>query len=312
MLLVRHAGPEEPAPYLIRGHPERVEDTIGVEVAHWFAPPLPPNRTCGSPASGSPVGGFTLQGLTNMLKEMPRVHSLRWKTEPDFCFPPYQGVINRNSFPRNSVLFHASEEKTPTGLAFRHSRRLLFCFSVGYPSTSLRSLRSGPITALPCYYGRSDSCPPGSSALSCMNTASVSRQVSLLHITQPSMHSVTKHLTRPATASPLPAQRDRLPGLFSRSGLHLESAGSSLRTAESCSSSYGLHVRFRLLPTPPHGDAVTFDYQERASPERGLSPLRSHLLAGARIPGQARNDNQGKGIFDAVRQLSTAIFQSSG
>ncbi len=41
--------------------------------------------------------------------------------------------------------------------------------------------------------------------------------------------------------------------------------------------SYGLHVRLRLLPTPPHGDAVTFGYQERASPE-GLSPLQSRLL----------------------------------
>ncbi|MEW6375879.1 MAG: hypothetical protein AB1502_08825, partial [Thermodesulfobacteriota bacterium] len=42
--------------------------------------------------------------------------------------------------------------------------------------------------------------------------------------------------------------------------------------------------RLRLLPTPPHGDAVTFSYQERASPEKGLSPFWSHLLAGARIP----------------------------
>ncbi len=49
----------------------------------------------------------------------------------------------------------------------------------------------------------------------------------------------------------------------------------------------GLHVRLRLPPTPPHGDAVTFGYQERASPERGLSPLQSHLLAGARIPASA-------------------------
>jgi len=101
------------------------------------------------------------------------------------------------------------------------------------------------------------------------------------------MHSVTKHLAHPAIASPLPAQRDRFPGLLSGSGLHPESAGSSIRTAESRSSSYGLHVRRRLLPTPPHGDAVTFGYQERASPERGLSPLWSHLLAGARIPAFA-------------------------
>src|SRR5271157_4439639 len=32
---------------------------IGVGRADWFRSPLPPNRTGGSPASGSPVGGFT-------------------------------------------------------------------------------------------------------------------------------------------------------------------------------------------------------------------------------------------------------------
>ena len=40
-------------------------------------------------------------------------------------------------------------------------------------------------------------------------------QVSLIHTALPSMHSVTKHLTRPAIASLLPTQRDRLPGLNS-------------------------------------------------------------------------------------------------
>lgn len=120
-------------------------------------------------------------------------------------------------------------------------------------------------------------------------------QVSLLNTARTSMHSVIKHLTRPVIAFLLLAQRDGLPGAryrlsqrllsASRSGLRLESAGSSHRAAESCSSlSYGLHVRFRLLPTPPRGDAVTFSYRDRASPERGLSPLCSRLLAGARTP----------------------------
>ncbi|MGO9017403.1 MAG: hypothetical protein ACLQVJ_03535, partial [Syntrophobacteraceae bacterium] len=39
--------------------------------------------------------------------------------------------------------------------------------------------------------------------------------------------------------------------------------------------------------TPPRGDAVSFDYRERASPGRGLSPLRSCPLPGARIPAFA-------------------------
>ena len=41
----------------------KLDEPIGVGTAHWLAPPLPPNRTGGSPASGSPVGGFTSRGL---------------------------------------------------------------------------------------------------------------------------------------------------------------------------------------------------------------------------------------------------------
>jgi len=170
----------------------------------------------------------------------------------------------------------------------QHFRRSLFVAAGLHPSTSLHPFAP---QALPRFTATMGAVTPARQVLGTLTCGNERPprigQVSLLHSSRPSMHSVTKHLTRPATASPLPAQRDRLPGLFSRSGLHPESAGSSLRTAESCSSSYGLHVRFRLLPTPPHGDAVAFDYQERASPERGLSPLRSHLLAGAQIPAFA-------------------------
>ena len=48
--------------------------------------------------------------------------------------------------------------------------------------------------------------------------------------------------------------------------------GSPLHPAESGSLSYGLPVRFRLLPTPPHGDAVTFCFGAMAYSGRGLSP----------------------------------------
>ncbi len=139
-------------------------------------------------------------------------------------------------------------------------------------------------------------------------------QVSLVHMTRTSMHSVTIHLTRPIIASALPAQRDRLPGIRSDgfalsaagSGLHLESAGSSLRTAESCSSSYGLHVCLGLLPTPPRGDAVTFDYRERASPGGGLAPPCSRLLPGARIPAFAGMTSRGV-IMEVPRHNSTTL-----
>src|SRR5437773_11207303 len=78
-------------------------------------------------------------------------------------------------------------------------------------STSLRSLRSRPITALHRYYGRSDSCPPGSSALPSMNTGSCYEQVSLIHApdlpippspTTPSASTSLSHATPQLAESP--------------------------------------------------------------------------------------------------------------
>ena len=212
------------------------------------------------------------------------------QTEPNASFHPlFQGIQHAirpdRSFhpgplprPRLSCLLSLSQ----------HFRRSFFVTAGLHPSTFLHPFAP---QALPCFLATMGAVTPAQRALRTLIRGNelppLSGQVSLLHSSRPSMHSVTTHLARPAIASPLPAQRDRLPGLLSGSGLRPESEGSSRRTAESCSSSYGLHVRFRLLPTPPHGDAVAFDYQERASPERGLSPLRSHLLAGARIPASA-------------------------
>jgi len=58
-------------------------------------------------------------------------------------------------------------------------------------------------------------------------------------------------------------------------------AGSSRHPAESRSSSCGPRFRFRLLPTPPHGDAVTFRYGGVASSgmdlhHADLTPLWTH------------------------------------
>jgi hypothetical protein len=147
-----------------------------------------------------------------MLRE-PIEFSLRDASYNGF-FPELKRVVNRCSFAADNVFIRALDEESPVCLASRHSHWFRFCPMRNYSSTFLRSLRSRPITALPRYYGRSDSCSPGSSAPSGMNTVSISQQVSLVHTARPSMHSVTKHLARPAIASPLPTQRDRLPGLY--------------------------------------------------------------------------------------------------
>ena len=190
---------------------------------------------------------------------------------------------------------------------YGHYRRVPLARYGLHLSTSLRPLTP---RALPRFFATMDALTPARPVLRLLKQNErrpFNGQVSLVHKARPSMHSVTIHLTRPIIAFMLPAQRDGLPGscgfratrvrlrgfyqpeasLRSRSGLRLESAGSSLRAAETCSLYYGLHVRLRLLPTPPHGDAVTFGYRERASPGGGLSPPKSHLLPGARIPASA-------------------------
>jgi hypothetical protein len=49
----------------------------------------------------------------------------------------------------------------------------------------------------------------------------------------------------------------------------------------------GLPVRFRLLPTPPHGDAVTFHYEVLAYPDTDLHRVDTDAFAGALIPAKA-------------------------
>jgi hypothetical protein len=179
----------------------------------------------------------------------------------------------------------------------RHSRRGYFVWHVHPVSTFLHPF--APRTLLR-FSALTDALTPARSA----SHRPQSEQVSLVHIARPSMHSVTKHLTRPVIAFLLPAQRGRLPGTtptvlpgpFPSLDFPLNPKGRRIRTAESCSSlSYGLHVHLGLLSTPSHDGAVTFSYRERASPGRGLSPLRSRLLPGARIPAFAGMTNQGSG-----------------
>ena len=186
-----------------------------------------------------------------------------------------------------------------------HCRRFAFARYSLHLSTFLPPLAP---RALPRFFATMEALTPARPVLRLLmqiERRPSNGQVSLVHMARPLTHSVTKHLTRPIIASLLPDQPDGLPGPFcfratrgrargfgqpgaslrSRSGVRLESAGSSRRAAESCSHyGYGLRVRLRLLPTPPRGDAVTFGYRERASPGRGLSPLKSRLLPGARIP----------------------------
>ena len=97
----------------------------------------------------------------------------------------------------------------------------------------------------------------------------------------PSRHSDLNHASCPPVALSVASA----PAVVSR--LRHERAGSPQTYAESGSSSSGLPVHLRLLPTPPHGDAVTFDYGAHDWLRRGLAPRCQSVLTDALIPAQA-------------------------
>ena len=134
------------------------------------------------------------------------------------------------NFPSDRFLFLATEEAAPTCLARRHSRRLGFGVHLHHPSTFLRSLRSIPITGLPRYYGRSDSCRPGSSAPHGQHEHRLGyRQVSLIHVSDlpiPPSPTTPRALDTDFTRYPSSCRVSRCYG----SRLHLFPAGSPTLT----------------------------------------------------------------------------------
>ena len=175
-----------------------------------------------------------------------------------------------------------------------HSRE--FCLVESGHRASI-FLRPFAPRALPRFHTTMDALTPAQWVLRASRTKHppFPEQVSPVNTARPSTHSVTTHLTQPFIAlccSPSvksfrpPAsdwgcsphrglQTSSKPLAFAcvRFGVRSYPAASPLRPAVSCSLSYGLRVRFQLLSTPPRGDAVTFSFQERASPGRGLAPL---------------------------------------
>src|SRR5262245_25635739 len=99
--------------------------------------PLPPNRTGGSPAYGSPVGGFTWLRIDEWPHQAEEIRL----TSHDTCSTVSpRGVVNMRNFDRHSVFRLATPEAVPTCLARGHSRWLRFCLDRRYSSTSLPPL----------------------------------------------------------------------------------------------------------------------------------------------------------------------------
>jgi hypothetical protein len=96
--------------------------------------------------------------------------------------PHSTGPINMESQHATAFSVGHPRRKPRRWLAFRQLRLLEFCRVSCSPSTFLRALRSIPITGLLRYYGRSDSCPAGSSVAWRQHEHRLCpEQVSLLH-----------------------------------------------------------------------------------------------------------------------------------
>jgi hypothetical protein len=123
---------------------------IGVGSVDWFRYPLPPNRTCGSPASGSPVGGLTCERTDG-----PR-HGVSCKLRGS-------GLVGsvgiRVVQPRGSSRSHV--EPSPAVLALKAMLSVSFRMDQTSRLHLPAPLRSPGITRLHRYYECSDSCAVG-------------------------------------------------------------------------------------------------------------------------------------------------------
>ena len=181
--------------------------------------------------------------------------------------PPRLANMNKSTAPRG--LRRAPAEKLRLAIASRHSRRSWLCLLLTCPSTFLRSLRSIPITGLLRYYGRSDSCPAGSSVASTQHEHRLyPGQASLLHVTDlPIPPSPTTRQSPDAAFARYPSARRISRHTGSR--LHHSSAGSPILTGR---------IEFVILRMDRSPPAAPHLVSRRRSCSR--------LQAGERMPGE--------------------------
>jgi len=244
---------------------ESKNDRVGT--VHWFAPPLPPNRACGFPAHGSPVGGFTSKRIDKRVRGLryARATTVRQSRPVDTIDdrphasldPLFEGCQHarnpRQRFgprdhdpvgpcPRPWALFSRLCGTCGTGLRSRQC----------YASAFLRPFAPHPLQALRRSYGRSDFCP----ALAPRTDLPVSR-------TQPSDHSASNH----PTAS---CRRFCTLPLTATGGSATAAAGSRLRHFPASSPSTSGRIEFVILRTS-HSPPVA---SHPASRRRSYARLR--------------------------------------
>jgi hypothetical protein len=250
---------------------------IGVGRTDWYRSPLPPNRTGGSPASGSPVDGYprrdgrmaatiaSVRSGLSLRKQFLRIELLRTQVGSVRS----HGRSGRSGAP-------ARGRRVSTGSSLTALLGGLFCEIDGHGSIFLRPFAP---PALPGFIATMDALTPARRlfvpALRHMNTSCTRAGLPASRV-WPSEHSVPNHLARPrhrfdtqpfsvtdfrltsVRVSPFPSRLTARPG---RIGF----------------VAYGLLVHLPLLSTTPRGVAVTFGYRpECACLKRTPTSLTKH------------------------------------
>jgi hypothetical protein len=193
-----------------------------------------------------------------------------WNVRLNDFFPNLSRVVNRGSVAMGSVSSRALEEESPACLASRHSLWFRFYPVLPYLSTFLHPFAP---RALPRFFAPTGALTPAQEALRTLIRGNehppYPRQVSLVHTARPSLHSVTKHLARPVIACPLPAQPDRLPGLYPDLAFTLNPE--ARRYARPNRVCYPTDCRFVSGCSPPRVAATQLPLttRKRASPGKG-------------------------------------------
>src|SRR5215831_13753558 len=241
----------------LRIFPKRRGLLIGVGSVDWFRYPLPPNRTCRFPASGSPVGGLTREGLS------VQRHEVSYKLRGSRLVGPSASV------PSGPAVRPALISVRTLSGGFSHKAILSVSFRMGRTSRLHlpAPLRSPGITRLHRYYECSDSCVGGATPWPVLLLAEGGTLESFLLLAPRRSPRFTCSIPpEPSVSNHPAAPHDRFDTyLFSVMGFLFAQVWASPFPSRLASQHGRIEfafatddpVRLPLLPTPPRGDAVT-------------------------------------------------------
>src|SRR5208337_973509 len=190
--------------------------------------------------------------------------------------------------------FRRRRTESSTGTARRHWAKGRYAAVHPCSSTFLRPFAPDPLQALPGSYGRSDSCPPGSSAFLRHEHRLYGEHVSLIHA--PGLLTIPSPTTCGCCLSSGHATHRRIAPRFHPTTGSSPNGNSGLRHSLAGSPHLTGRIEFLIVRTGRSPPAAPHPVSPRRSCRRlqvtltwrGLSPLQPDALSGALAHGASR------------------------